>query len=334
MESIDLNLEHYTQPELEQLFRLPQGYTHADLKKNSEIMVQQMYQVPSSPELQLKVFQFLQRAREQLVSYMIPTPTQSFVYTNPSEFYQGAVNPVEKRIVTKIVCLDSFLRTFYKTTLATDCTFTFEPLKKVVSMKVSRITIQPSLAFTAAAGTNVFTVTTLVGTHTIVIPDGNYDAVSMMDCLNEQLPSGMTCTIDANTMKCTFQYTIEFTLQWPSPLGRLFGFVDAEYSKQAAYTSEGIYDPLDKYYFVDVDDFQNNFVTNTVISNIPEGYIGKNIIAKVALNSPDLDFCTREYFGPVKLDKLKIRIINRFGNTVQLNGFDYSISFEFKEWYI
>jgi hypothetical protein len=331
MESLDLDIAHYEKPDLERLFHLPPNYSQADIKTHSESLLHQISQLPSAstPELKSKVFQFLQQAREQLITFILPGP--KVMYTNPSDYYQGTMNQVEKRIVTKIVCLDSLLRPLYKTSIATDATFPFEPLKNIVSMKLSRIDIFPALPFTAAANTNTFSISINETTSTIVIPDGSYSAEEMMECLQPQLP--ITCTIDPVTSKCTFSHFTKFTVDWPGTTGRLFGFTDGLYSGNTSYTSEGVYDPIDKYYFVDVDDFQNNFVTNTVISNIPDGYIGKNILAKISLNTTDLDYCTRDYFGPVRIDKLKIRILNRFGNTVQLNGYDYSISFEFKVWY-
>ena len=42
---------------------------------------------------------------------------------------------------------------------------------------------------------------------------------------------------------------------------------------------------------------------------------------------------TREYFGPVKLEKLRIRLLNKFGHVIDMNQNDFSISFEIKENY-
>jgi hypothetical protein len=36
----------------------------------------------------------------------------------------------------------------------------------------------------------------------------------------------------------------------------------------------------------------------------------------------------REYFGPVKLEKMNIRLLDRFGKVIDLNNNDYSIVFE------
>lgn len=93
------------------------------------------------------------------------------------------------------------------------------------------------------------------------------------------------------------------------------------------------------YFFVEIDDFQNNFPTDSVIStNCSQGnYIGKNIIAKIILrpgatfvddNGSDLIFKKRDYFGPVHLEKFKIRILNRFGEIIDIQQNDFSMTLE------
>ncbi len=105
----------------------------------------------------------------------------------------------------------------------------------------------------------------------------------------------------------------------------------------------------DKYIFIDIDDYQRNFLTGAVIAvtnNTSTGnssYIGNTIMAKIPMaanpnfimlnNGADQLFKTREYFGPVKLEKLRIRLLNRFGDVVNLNNEDYSIALEITELY-
>ena len=94
-----------------------------------------------------------------------------------------------------------------------------------------------------------------------------------------------------------------------------------------------------QYIFVDVDDFNNNFNTDTIISKIPNSYLGKNILARVAIdNGPNTIITTdnsslikrqRDYFGPVSIDKVFIKLIDKFGEVIDLNYSDYSIVLEF-----
>lgn len=94
------------------------------------------------------------------------------------------------------------------------------------------------------------------------------------------------------------------------------------------------------YVFIEVDDFQNNFPTDSIISsNDPFGnYLGKNIIARIIIrsqmntvindNGSDLIFKKRDYFGPVNIEKLKIRVLNKFGDVININQNDFSMTFE------
>lgn len=110
--------------------------------------------------------------------------------------------------------------------------------------------------------------------------------------------------------------------------------------------SEGSYGSLvDNYIFLDVDDYHNNFTTNTIMSvNRPnQSYLGTNILARISVtvgqnitmtDTAHDNICKkREYFGPVKLEKLHIRLLNRFGDTLDITNNDYSLLLEFTQLY-
>ena len=164
-----------------------------------------------------------------------------------------------------------------------------------------------------------------------------------------------------------FNFHIDFTVKPEGAtrpayknLGWLIGFRETAYSVNSSntftsYNSAPLYavkydgylksesffgSTINNYLFIEVDDFQNNFPTDSIISsNDPYGnYLGKNIIAKVTIrssvntilndNGSDLVFKKRDYFGPVNLEKLKIRVLNRFGDVVNINANDFSLTFE------
>jgi hypothetical protein len=50
-------------------------------------------------------------------------------------------------------------------------------------------------------------------------------------------------------------------------------------------------------------------------------------------NSLDCIFTKREYFGPVKLEKMNIRLLDRFGKVIDLVNNDYSLVFEVVQLY-
>jgi hypothetical protein len=104
---------------------------------------------------------------------------------------------------------------------------------------------------------------------------------------------------------------------------------------EAAYGSS-----MQNYVFVEVNDFNKNFITDSIISITNNAYIGNNILGRISLsavtnntvfnNSSDRIFKMREYLGPVKIKRLNVRLLNKFGEIVNLNNGDFSIALEFK----
>jgi hypothetical protein len=104
--------------------------------------------------------------------------------------------------------------------------------------------------------------------------------------------------------------------------------------------SEGIFDTnVIDYVFLELDDFNNNFITNTVVSRTQRDYIGNNILAQIPVYSAaqmhqagqispgnQHTFKTRNYFGPVKIDKIAVRLLDKRGNIVNLRGNNFSFT--------
>lgn len=96
---------------------------------------------------------------------------------------------------------------------------------------------------------------------------------------------------------------------------------------------------VDNYLFLEVDDFHNNFQTDTVVSSNAASYIGQNVLARIVLNGGfftivqnngnDGCFKKREYLGPVRVERLHFRLINKFGDVVDLTHNDFSFALEF-----
>ena len=99
---------------------------------------------------------------------------------------------------------------------------------------------------------------------------------------------------------------------------------------------------LDNYIFIEINDFNTNHETNTIILQSTNSYIGNNILGRITLNTlpdgiiinnaSDTIFKTREYYGPVKIRQLQINIINKYGKQIELSD-DYSFVLEFNVLY-
>jgi hypothetical protein len=118
--------------------------------------------------------------------------------------------------------------------------------------------------------------------------------------------------------------------------GNLFlGYIESEGTFGSNYS---------KYLYLEVDDFNNNSQTNTLYAfSSTQSFISNNILARVGLNNvpytileinnADLVYKKREYYGQVKLEKLKFRLLNNLGKVVNMNNNDYSFVLEFKQLY-
>ena len=131
-------------------------------------------------------------------------------------------------------------------------------------------------------------------------------------------------------------------------LGWLLGYRFGQYtdvpaapdnSGNVSYISEGVYDPQSpRYFFIIVDDFNNNY-NQTYISSFNRSSLQGNVLARVPIdisqktsNGPLMltaaQSTTRVYHGPVKISKLRIKLIDPYGRKMNLNNMDYTISLQ------
>lgn len=278
------------------------------------------------------------------------------------------VNPIDRKCIKRLLCIDTTFRHHYTTTKSSDFVYTCpENIKKVTSLKISSIELPIAwYSFSDTLVNNQFRITDNIANIVYVfkIPEGNYTSDDLSNTALIQvspntpgLPN-LTLLVNIITSKTTLDisttgnYTIDFSIPGLLPqqtAGWTLGFRKQTYKGIQSCASEGSYSSsFDNYLFVDVDDFQSNFVTDSVVS-ITQGvngvpfYLGNTIMAKIPIttnsnavmfnNGMDLLFKTRDYFGPVKLEKLRIRLLNKFGQIIDMNHNDFSIAFEITENY-
>jgi hypothetical protein len=93
------------------------------------------------------------------------------------------------------------------------------------------------------------------------------------------------------------------------------------------------------YLFLELDDFNRNFTTNNMVIRKEKNYAGKNLVARIptfpsisidGINLPPGEnavFIRRDYFGPVNIEKIHVRLITKYGHLHQLNGnFSFAIN--------
>lgn len=115
---------------------------------------------------------------------------------------------------------------------------------------------------------------------------------------------------------------------------------DSTYELPNYLKSEGAYGTsATNYIFIDVDDFNNNFKSSGIIADNNDYISSSTILGRIGIMVPantmlfntasDKVFKTREYFGPISITRLNFKLLDRFGNVINLQNNDWSISLEF-----
>jgi hypothetical protein len=146
-----------------------------------------------------------------------------------------------------------------------------------------------------------------------------------------------------------FNYTVTFPalLQGAETLGTKLGFALSSYTAIPLFVIPSPNGGADKvfrnylvaesfvrnercaYYFLEVDDFQNNHATNNLVTNIP-GNPGNNLLARIDVRDDVIVISPnkRDYLGPVRIEKLNLRLLDRYGQVVTWIS-DYSVALQF-----
>jgi len=204
--------------------------------------------------------------------------------------------------------------------------------------------------------------------HNIIIPDGNYDSETLQSFLNttyfyqsslDSYLKYICFSIDPINLKSRFEIieneiienednfeTFCFTLKFVESLnqnimntfGWYLGFRLANYLDiKDKIQSEGLFDGGgDRYIYVAINDYQyNNNTLNTVCFD--KSILNEDVIAKIPMVNGKLSIILsednpltkiRKYTGPVNFSKLQIKILDRFGNIIDLNQMDFSLTLD------
>lgn len=120
--------------------------------------------------------------------------------------------------------------------------------------------------------------------------------------------------------------------------GWIIGFRKAYYTGSNNYTTEGVYNgAYPNYIYFSLNDF-NNSQAQQVFGMYSKSIIGDNILAMIPITAPsfyvnftngaDLIDKRRIYFGQARIQRLKIQLLNQYGDIINLNNMDYSFSLE------
>jgi hypothetical protein len=129
----------------------------------------------------------------------------------------------------------------------------------------------------------------------------------------------------------------------PLKFGWIMGFREGIYINNSSYVSEGIVDITGpRYIYLVVDDFNNN-VNNSFYSAFNSSILNKNVLARISLqggtfnillqNNLNIITDARQYFGPVDIQKLQIKLLDEYGRILDLNNMNFSFCLMFQTVY-
>jgi hypothetical protein len=147
-------------------------------------------------------------------------------------------------------------------------------------------------------------------------------------------PPGSNITPDASKLEKRIATT---------SLGWILGFRKENYEGSYFYESKSFYDfNIVKYMFLCVDDFQksmhevvkivyeDSFLQKNILARIPMGVTSHN---KLFIYRDINNVQRRNYFGQVNIKRMRIQLIDEYGEPVDLNDSDYSFNLEFEVLY-
>ena len=117
------------------------------------------------------------------------------------------------------------------------------------------------------------------------------------------------------------------------------GFREIIYSGAKSYTTESIFNNnYSSYLYFAVDDFTGSQQISNTFGILKNGILDNNILGVIPLTSQPFNFTfdnnanfiykKREYFGPVDVSKISIKLLNHIGELVNLNYTDFNFSIQ------
>lgn len=427
MSELDLNINNYNNNDIEKFFKLNnKKYSESDVElREYEIREQLISSGAVNAKFKKDLIDFLTKAKQLLIftkfgkndiqpseipknykldpieypiskkpisreNELINHIDSQFVNSNYSEFYAGKLNPLNTRIISKCLTIDTRFRDELYCTMASDFTIALPiRLNKVVSMQLASIELPIHFyEISATLGNQYLYIAAsqqflpegeIIDYETILfIPDGNYSPVQLLKTINMLL-----CPVDCNgTMlnpQSVFSYihfilncndgkttiephgicestiysiTLDFTknefgchdnTNITTRLGWNLGFVHKTYKDNITYTSDTVVDTkLMRYVYLAIDDYQKS-ANNLFLTAFHKSTFNENILARIALNTQsftvlmenNLNLVTlpRNYFGPVDIQKLRIRLFDDYGRVLNINHSNFSFVLNFKMLY-
>ena len=279
----------------------------------------------------------------------------------------GVINPLQYRTIKRAVNIDSRFRPNYYASKASDMQLTLPTrLEKVITMRLGALELPNTFyAISEELGNNCFKINSIM----ITIPDGNYSS-SSADTQYPQIDvaikkamahastaiTDLDFSVDPASGKSVFTrtssnsttYTITFGVnkdgtnsseKLPYFLGWQLGYRVNVYTldtSSSTAVSDGVCQISGpRYLYLAIDDYNNN-VNNYFVSAFSDSINNRNILSRIDLPNSNEDGYgsqlnrSRNYFGPVTIEKMQIRLMDEYGRVINMNNMDWSFTLMFE----
>ena len=123
-------------------------------------------------------------------------------------------------------------------------------------------------------------------------------------------------------------------------IGWNLGFIKKKYRGATTYTADTVIEPANiRYIYLAIDDFANS-ANNQFVNVFNNSIMSPNILARISIKGSyfslimenDFNIITepRRYFGPVDIQRLRIRLLDERGRVLPMNNSNYSFCLDFK----
>jgi hypothetical protein len=324
---------------------------------------------------------------------LIQRPNTDYIYTSNSEFLPGRINPINTRVITKCVNIDTRFRDSINTTQSSDFTVQLTTkFSKVVSMELTALEMPLNFyGISASNGNNFLYLQVEFGEedeHQIVdqvfiIPDGNYNPNDFIDKINNVLcpidingkmlepnnifsyirfsldltadgsgsgkvtvgPVGIQ-TMSIHKISLDFTRNIEgFTdnVEITKRIGWNLGFLKPKYEGDFFYVADSIVETKNnRYVYLSIDDFNKNS-NNPFVSIFNQSILNDDILARISIKGSHFNMLLdnemtivsepRIYFGPVDIQRFRIRLFDEHGRILHMNNTNFSFCLTIKTMY-
>jgi hypothetical protein len=213
------------------------------------------------------------------------------------------------------------------------------PIKNIQAIRLSSFEF-PNVfyEFMDSKGNNYF----YLNEVKITVPNGNYTSDTLISTINSLIATYIGSEITFSYSRITGLVTITSTSPIPfllnllqdvetcyPSLGYYLGIRVPQVSNMTKYTGDSIIRTIgDNYFFLKVNDYgkigtelNDNYVMAKIIIN-------KNKNCMVFDDSANFITKTHVFYQPVNINKLCIELIDAYGNTIDMNYVDYSLTLE------